>query len=49
MTASYICVANRYSLRGHEAFWVDCDSLVRFIHVGKADSRIPHVIVAVLR
>ena len=48
MAASYICVTYGYSLRGHEAFWVDCDRLVRFIHVGKADSRIPHVIVAAL-
>ena len=48
MTASYICVAYGYSLRGHEVFWVDCDRLVRLIHMGEADPRIPHVIVAAL-
>ena len=31
-----------------EAFSVDCDRLVRFIHVGKADPRILHVLVAAL-
>ena len=48
MATSYICVAYGYSLRGHEAFWVDCNHLVRCIHVGKADPRIPHVIVVAL-
>ena len=48
MAASYICIAYGYSLRGHEAFWIDCDHLLRFIHVSKADTRVPHVIVDAL-
>ena len=48
MAASYICVDYGYSLRGHKAFWNNCNRLLRFIHVGKADPRTPHVIVAAL-
>ena len=48
MAAAYICVAYGYSLRGHEAFWIDCDHLLRFLHIGKANTRTPHVIVAAL-
>ena len=48
MAAAYICVVYGYSLRGYEGFWVDCDRLIKHIHIGKFDSRAPHVIVAAL-
>ena len=48
MTAGYIAVTYSYSLRGNEGFWVDGDSLVTNIQLGKNDSVKPHVVVALL-
>ena len=48
MAASYICVVYGYSLRGYEGFWVDCNRLIKHIHVGKFDSRALHVTVDAL-
>ena len=48
MTAGYIAVTYAYSLRGNEGFWVDGDSLVRNINLGKDDIVKPHVVVALL-
>ena len=48
MAVSYICVVYGYSLKGYKGFWVDCDHLIKHIHVGKFDSRAPHMIVAAL-
>ena len=36
------------SLRGNEGFWVDGDSLVENILLGRNDSPIPHVVVGLL-
>ena len=48
MAAGYIAVTYAYSLRGNEGFWVDGDSLIKNIQLGKHDSVRPHVVVALL-
>ena len=48
MTAGYMAVTYSYSLRGNEGFWVDGDSLVKNIQLGKNDRLRPHVVVALL-
>ena len=48
MVAGYIATTYAYSLRGNEGFWVDGDSLVENIKLGKLDPQTPHVVVALL-
>ena len=48
MVAGYMAITYAYSLRGNEGFWVDGDSLVDNIDLGKHDSQTPHVVVALL-
>ena len=48
MVGGYIAVTYSYSLRGNEGFWVDGDSLVKEIDVGKEATPIPHVLVPVI-
>ena len=48
MTAVYICVAYGYFLRVNKGFWVECQSLIDGIHIGKYDRRDLHVIVSVM-
>ena len=48
MAAGYISVTYAYSLSGNEGFWVDGDSLVKNIDLGKYDTPIPHVTIALL-
>ena len=48
MVAAYIATTYAYSLRGNEGFWVDGDSLCQHIDLGRDDTPIPHVVVALL-
>ena len=48
MVAGYIATTYAYSLRRNEGFWVDGDSLVENIKLGKLDPLTPHVVVALL-
>ena len=43
MTAVYICVAYGYYLRVNKGFWVECQSLIDGIHIGKYERWDPHV------
>ena len=46
MTGAYMAVTYSYSLRGNEGFWVDGDSLVANIHLGRESVLdTPHVVV----
>ena len=49
MTATYICVAYGYSLRGYKGLWVYCQRLIDEIHIVKYDRRDPHVILSAMR
>ena len=48
MVAGYVSVTYAYSLRGNEGFWVDGDSLIKNINLGKHDAHCPHVVIALL-
>ena len=48
MTASYICVAYRYSLRGYDGLWIDSQRLMYGVHFVKYDRRGPDVLVEVM-
>ena len=48
MVAGYMATTYAHSLRGNEGFWVDGDSLVDNIKLGKYDPQTPHVVVALL-
>jgi hypothetical protein len=48
MAGGYMSIAYAYSLRGNEGFWVDGDSLVKHIDLGRSDPKIPHVVVALV-
>ena len=48
MVGGYIATTYAYSLRGHEGFWVDGDSLMTHINLGRNDKKVPHVVVSLL-
>ena len=48
MTASFICVAYSYSLRGYEGLWVESQRMMDVINLGKHGIRNTHVLVTVM-
>ena len=48
MVGTYIAVTYGYSLRGNEGFWMDGNNLQDYIHLGKFDNPVPHVVISLL-
>ena len=48
MAAAYISITYSLSLRGNEGFWVDGDALCDHIQLGRENTSIPHVVIALL-